>query len=130
MNKHEHFDKLIAENVMGWTLKGFPGGGGGHQSWVDREGQMQYYHRDSTLQAEYIDIFRPSSNMYHAWLVVEELRSDYLEINIYAGSDHTVVEVREYENEDCDARLFIESDENAALAICKAVMKYKGIEVD
>ncbi|MGC4375900.1 hypothetical protein WD019_03010 [Fictibacillus sp. Mic-4] len=51
MKAGKELDALIAEKVMGWHRKGFPGGGGGFIAWVDKKGNIQRYIQDCTFHA-------------------------------------------------------------------------------
>jgi hypothetical protein len=62
-----NIDQLVAEKVMEWTL-------------VDREKRgwgdaPPVYHINQDVDEPYFQDFRPSTNLYHAWMVVEHFKA-------------------------------------------------------
>lgn len=57
-------DRLIAEKVMGWTLNE-------DGNWIDGEGEYRYPSPESFAG---LSAFGPSTNIAHAWQVVERMR--------------------------------------------------------
>jgi len=64
-------DALIAEKVMGWRKKTFPGGGGGFTAWVDENEKVMKLISNSTMSETCYrcDYFRPSTDISAAWEV-------------------------------------------------------------
>ena len=68
-------DALVAEKVMGWRKKTFPGGGGGYTAWVDENKKaMKLISNFTMIETCYrCDYFRPSTDIAAAWEVVEKM---------------------------------------------------------
>lgn len=76
-----NINRLIAEKVMGWTVVDREAEGWGDGSLV--------YHISQNVDEPYFQDFRPSTNLSHAWMVVEHLRSQELPL---------LVSIVDYEN--------------------------------
>ncbi|WP_226035713.1 BC1872 family protein [Aquibacillus saliphilus] len=68
-----------------------------------------------------------STNISDAWELVEKLREEHCEIEIGVGEDVVNVFVQSLVHDDCDIKTYYSQEDNAPLAICKAILKYKGI---
>jgi hypothetical protein len=60
----KRLDSWIAEKVMGWRKKTFPGGGGGFTAWVDENEKVMKLISNSTMSETCYrcDYFRPSTD--------------------------------------------------------------------
>ena len=65
MEPGRELDVLIAEKVMGWSKKTFPGGGGGFTAWVDENERVMKLIANSTMNETCYrcDYFRPSTDI-------------------------------------------------------------------
>ena len=72
MKPGRELDALVAEKVMGWRKKTFPGGGGGFTAWVDENEKVMKLISNSTMSETCYrcDYFRPSTDIAAAWEVV------------------------------------------------------------
>lgn len=85
-------------------------------------GRSEYYY-DGILEW-----FHPSTNIEHAWKVIEYLRSGYCEVEVYVGVDEYSVKINDFPHDDCDIKSYCEDNENLPLAICHVALRYKGVE--
>jgi hypothetical protein len=71
----KRLDSWIAEKVMGWRKKTFPGGGGGFTAWVDENEKVMKLISNSTMSETCYrcDYFRPSTDTAAVWEVEEEI---------------------------------------------------------
>ena len=117
-------DRLVAEKVMGWRLKSFPGEGGGFSAWLNDDEKIIKYENNCTLHAQPYDFWKPSTNIADAWQVVKKF---------YEKGDKVIVTNTLGGNWCCYIHAglgqFSAIAETAPLAICLAAMKACGIEV-
>lgn len=75
----KRLDSWIAEKVMGWRKKTFPGGGGGFTAWVNEDGKVMRLISNSTMSETCYrcDYFRPSTDIAAAWEVVEKMSEQW-----------------------------------------------------
>jgi len=75
MKPGRELDALVAEKVMGWRKKTFPGGGGGFTAWVDENEKVMKLISNSTMSETCYrcDYFRPSTDTAAVWEVEEEI---------------------------------------------------------
>jgi len=76
MKPGRELDVPVAEKVMGWRKKTFPGGGGGFTAWVDENEKVMKLISNSTMSETCYrcDYFRPSTDIAAAWEVWEHNR--------------------------------------------------------
>lgn len=74
MKPGRELDALVAEKVMGWRMKTFPGGGGGFTAWVDENEKVMKLISNSTMSETCYrcDYFRPSTDIAAAWEVEDK----------------------------------------------------------
>ena len=82
MKPGRELDALVAEKVMGWRKKTFPGGGGGFTAWVDENEKVMKLISNSTMSETCYrcDYFRPSTDIAAAWEVEEEINKRNLRV--------------------------------------------------
>lgn len=118
-------DRLVAEKVMGWRLKSFPGEGGGFSAWLNDDGKIIKYENNCTLHAQPYDFWKPTTNIADAWQVVKEF---------YEKGDKVTVTNTLGGNWCCYISTglgqFSAIAETAPLAICLAALKACDIEVE
>jgi len=75
MKPGRELDALVAEKLMGWRKKTFPGGGGGFTAWVDENERVMKLISNSTMSETCYrcDYFRPSTDIAAAWEVLEKI---------------------------------------------------------
>ena len=114
-----NINRLIAEKVMGWTV-------------VDRDvegwgsGPLVYY-IGQDVDEPYFQDFRPSTNLSHAWMVVEYLRSQETPL---------LVSITDYKKEyHCNFTLenvwqpnTLRQHPNLPMAICLAALAVKEVK--
>src|SRR5690606_29597765 len=121
MNLRE-IDRLVAEKVMGWRLKSFPGGGGGFSAWLNDDGKIMKYENDCTLDAQPYDFWRPTTNIADAWQVVEKFES----VDLTKKELGYICWIHDNGGSECNNI----PQETAPLAICLAALKTVGVEVE
>jgi hypothetical protein len=97
-------DRLVAEHVMGWEYK--------WDGWI-------------TNYNIWISDFSPSTDMSDAWLVVEKIKGEDHFVNLY----NTITKEWYCKVETTDKKKFAYA-ETAPLAIVKASLKAKGVEIE
>jgi hypothetical protein len=98
-------DELVAEKVMGW-----------------HKHQNAWFGDDNHYRCDFAD-FRPSSKIEAAWEIVDqfdEFNIDRFKNDVRGG--HTYAAFVQSELDSCYA-------DTAAIAICLAALKWKGVEV-
>jgi hypothetical protein len=116
-----NINELVATKVMGWTV-------------VDREERgwgagPVVYHISQDVDEPYFQDFRPSTNLVHAWMVVEHLKSQepplHVSIVDYANCYHCnftpAMEWRPFTNRE---------HLSVPMAICLAALAAKGVEYE
>jgi Phage ABA sandwich domain len=126
MNLRE-IDRLVAEKVMGWRLKSFPGGGGGFSAWLNDDGKIVKYENDCTLHAQPYDFWRPTINITDAWQVVEKLKIAV--IPQAGGAPKNMQYLAEIDDRPL-GKHYEAFAETAPLAICLVALKAVGVEVN
>jgi len=129
MNLRE-IDRLVAEKVMGWRLKSFPGEGGGFSAWLNDDGKIIKYENNCTLHAQPYDFWKPTTNIADAWKVVEKLQKDGWHIELYNENEKWCFDLTKYNEFMFVDRFYRASAEDASLAICLAALKAVGVEVE
>lgn len=115
MKPGRELDALVAEKVMGWRKKTFPGGGGGYTAWVDENGKALKLISNFTMieACRRCDYFRPSIDIAAAWEVVEKMAQEY-DVSVWSDRNGKwACEINCVIVDDCDT---------AHEAICKAAL--------
>lgn len=110
----EQINTLIAERIMGWTLSR-----GGVPYWMDESKTLKM-----VMEAAY---WYPMVRMEHAWMAVEKMVEQGFYVTVEAPRWGKGWRVLIY-SRDVNPRLS-EAD-TASAAICLAVLKFMGVEVD
>ena len=86
MKPGRELDALVAEKVMGWRKKTFPGGGGGFTAWVDENGKVMKLISNSTMSETCYrcDYFRPSTDIVDAFEAEEIAIEKYPAMYVHA----------------------------------------------
>jgi len=122
MKPGRELDALVAEKVMGWRKKTFPGGGGGFTAWVDENEKVMKLISNSTMSETCYrcDYFRPSTDIVAALEVAIHLQKQgyYVCIDLKA-CEETSVGV--YEADPANQIAYAKA-QTPAEAICKAAL--------
>lgn len=120
-----HINQLVAEKVMEWTL-------------VDREkvgwgDGPPVYNINQDVDEPYFQDFRPSTNLYHAWMVVEHFKAQEPSLRIEVKDTGEVYQVRfvssSQKPEYNTYRTFSFQEHNTfAFAICLAALAVRGVK--
>lgn len=107
-------DRLVAEKVMGWEVP----------YEYDDIGIMAYTNEKGTFA------FSPTTKIADAWQVVEKFQKDDWCIEVYNENEEWCVELTKYNEFMLDDIFYTANAEDASLAICLAVLKACGIDVE
>ncbi len=114
--ENREIDRLIAEKVMGWKLeKTFEEDCYLYDEWVSGNERIA------------VDVFKPSSNIQDAWIVLEKFKEkDFLyTVQNQMGGDYEV-SLTDWGGM-CSTYRGV--NEFLPLAVCEATLKAKGIEL-
>lgn len=120
-NNPTEIDKLIAVYVMNWTPKIFAGGAGSGvfvSAYLDKDGDIVRYINHMTIKEDHY-FFKPTINISDCFLALGEVNKKY-DYVIERRSDLFYVEIFDEDN------FFIGEAKRPELAICYALLKYKG----
>ncbi|MGM7720544.1 BC1872 family protein [Metabacillus sp. Hm71] len=107
--KNREVDYLIATKVMGWEDNDTPFYGVNGERVASKE------------------FFNPSDNIQDAWKVVEKLRKQIIMIDITTSESCYYSAIRQQGKGLIAGRI---KEETATLAICKAALKTKGVDIE
>ncbi|MED4718257.1 MULTISPECIES: BC1872 family protein [Bacillaceae] len=110
MNNRE-IDRLVAEKVMGWTLKEMTA----TSAWMDSQGGWTLY-----------QMWKPSTDMRDAWLVAEKL---YITVCPQQGAP-TEMSVWAEINKQPLGNCYEAFAKTAPMAICLVALKAAGVEIE
>lgn len=115
--KNREIDALIAEHVMGWTDIGFFTGGNEPKGCPNDD-----YNEDYPNNKHWEWVLNYSTDIAAAWEVVKKLvgECDSIEMSKVCGSSHFHCYINNGEG----------VDKSAPMAICKAALKEKGVEIE
>lgn len=112
--KLQKINNLVAEKVMNWKLEKLAFS----DYWVGEQ--------DGWFLKQ---LWKPTTNIEDAWLVVEKLENSYLQVHIATLNMNEGYSVQIYKPEQNGLNIIKYAD-SAPLAICLAALKSVGVEVE
>lgn len=116
-----NINRLIAEKVMGWTM-------------VDRE-SLEWgdgppvYHIGQDVDEPYFQDFRPSTNLSHAWMVVQHLKHQQSPLFISIVDYHEKYHCN-FTAENVWSPTTSQEHTSFTMAICLAALSAKQVQYD